>query len=105
MPGCLEKGENTTPSFQMERFRGAADHTNPTVSGSLPHPDHLLSAHLVHLSSILPTRLPFLHLPWDQWKCGLEINAEPLLLKIYIIKFSVPHILTAKSSGVGLLAQ
>lgn len=32
MPSCLEKGENTTPSFQIMRFRGAADQTNHTES-------------------------------------------------------------------------
>ena len=73
---------------------------NRTVSGSLPNPDHLL-----HPSSSLST--PGLVSPpsMASVKRVLLINSESLLLKIYIMKFSVPHILRVKSGVGGLLAQ
>lgn len=67
MLSCLEKGENTPPTFQTVMFEGATDHMNHKDSqGTLPsRPSH--SVHLVILSSTSLTTqiLLFFQFPWD----------------------------------------
>lgn len=55
MPSCLEKGENTTPTFQTVRFEGVTGHINHTESRGTSTIGHLISVHLFILSSISVT--------------------------------------------------